>query len=676
MKNVRRIALAGICAAALSFAWLVTIPSTAHAAKVGNPGTFTLKVQNGSIRVGTPPDSNSFDFQDEGRLPQCSDGTNNDNDQDSAVDGADPQCAGSGSIPESQDDSEVQNGYQPKQPIQMSGPITAAGAVNFPIANISFPPAYMWVLASDASFGVIDDFVATIRILPTHDFTGTLNANTGDLSLRMRVRVTVSGGPLAGGCTVGTASNPIDMNTLITGTTAPPGPNTPISGIPYNASTGRATVVNNSFAVPAAQDCGSTFGQSHDGAINDALSLPQAAGNNEARFEAEFTPKPIPALVANFTTTPSSGAAPLNVAFNSTGSTTGAAITYQWDFTNNGSFDATGPTASFTYNAPGPQTARLRVSDGTDSVDTTRAITVGANQPPIATDQTVSATEDIPKAITLAGTDPEGQALAFALSSPNPLHGTLSGTAPNLTYTPAANYHGPDSFGFTVTDPFSNSDNGLVTINVAAVNDAPAATNVSATVSEDTPGPVTLVASDIDGDALTYEIVAAPTKGGLSGVAPDLTYSPNPNENGVDTFTFRAKDPSNANSNVATATINITSINDAPIADPQSISTNEDTPVGFTLTGSDVETASLSYSLSSTPAHGALSGVLPNLTYTPAANYNGPDSFVFKVTDASGASDTATIGITVASVNDAPVAADTTSSTVEDVAVTAHIERD
>ncbi len=73
-----------------------------------------------------------------------------------------------------------------------------------------------------------------------------------------------------------------------------------------------------------------------------------------------------------------------------------------------------------------------------------------ANGPPVATPQTVTTAEDAPVAVTLAGTDPDGDALTYAVVTP-PAHGTLSGAAPNLTYTPAANYHGPDSFTFTVT---------------------------------------------------------------------------------------------------------------------------------------------------------------------------------------------------------------------------------
>ncbi len=117
--------------------------------------------------------------------------------------------------------------------------------------------------------------------------------------------------------------------------------------------------------------------------------------------------------------------------------------------------------------------------------------------------------------------------------------------------------------------------------------------------------------------------------------------------------------------------LTINSVNDLPVGNNQSVTVAEDGSVGITLTGSDVETspASLVYTVATGPAHGTLSGTAPNLTYTPAANYFGSDSFTFTVTDTnSGVSVPATVSITVTPVNDAPVANSQTVSAVEDVA--------
>ena len=91
----------------------------------------------------------------------------------------------------------------------------------------------------------------------------------------------------------------------------------------------------------------------------------------------------------------------------------------------------------------------------------------------------------------------------------------------------------------------------------------------------------------------------------------------------------------------------IATSNTAPVANAQSVTTNEDTAKAITLTGSDADGDPLTYSVVTQPAHGTLSGTAPNLTYTPAANYNGADSFTFKVNDGTVDSAAATVSITV-----------------------------
>src|SRR5439155_24731803 len=111
-------------------------------------------------------------------------------------------------------------------------------------------------------------------------------------------------------------------------------------------------------------------------------------------------------------------------------------------------------------------------------------------------------------------------------------------------------------------------------------------------------------------------------------------------------------------SNTATISITIDAVNDAPVAADQAVAADEDTAKAITLSATDVEGSLLTYAIVSGPAHGTLSGTAPALTYTPAANYNGADSFTFKANDGTLDSNTATVTITIAAVNDAPVAAD------------------
>ena len=152
--------------------------------------------------------------------------------------------------------------------------------------------------------------------------------------------------------------------------------------------------------------------------------------------------------------------------------------------------------------------------------------------------------------------------------------------------------------------------------------------------------------SDADGDMLTYSVVAGPAHGALSGVAPNLTYTPAANYNGADSFTFKANDGT-VDSSAATVSLTITAVNDAPVAADQAVTTAEDTAKAIVLTASDVDGDALTYAIVVGPAHGALSGVAPTVTYTPAANYNGPDSFTFKANDGTVDSAIATVAVKI-----------------------------
>ena len=128
--------------------------------------------------------------------------------------------------------------------------------------------------------------------------------------------------------------------------------------------------------------------------------------------------------------------------------------------------------------------------------------------------------------MTLTGSDPEGGALTFQIAT-DPAHGSLAGTGASRTYTPAANYHGADGFTFTVRDPSGNtSAPAAVSISVSPVNDAPVAVAQSVSMAEDTARPITLGATDVDGQSLTFTIASAPAHGVLSGATPNLTYTP------------------------------------------------------------------------------------------------------------------------------------------------------
>jgi hypothetical protein len=169
----------------------------------------------------------------------------------------------------------------------------------------------------------------------------------------------------------------------------------------------------------------------------------------------------------------------------------------------------------------------------------------------------VTLNEDTTKAITLTATDVDGDPLTFTIVTP-PAHGTLSGIAPSVTYVPAANYNGPDSFTFKANDGSLDSNIATVSLTVNPVNDAPVAQSASYTIAKNQVLTGQLVATDVEGNPLTYFISTPPKKGTVT-VNPStgvFVYTPKPGKSGPDSFRFRANDGL-ADSNVARIDIRV-----------------------------------------------------------------------------------------------------------------------
>lgn len=244
-------------------------------------------------------------------------------------------------------------------------------------------------------------------------------------------------------------------------------------------------------------------------------------------------------------------------------------------------------------------------------------------------------------------TEIEGESLT-AVQLTGPAHGalTLFGDG-SFVYQPEPNYSGPDSFTYWAKDASDVlSDSTRVSITVTSRNDVPMTTSQTVDIAEDSAKLITLGAIDADGDPLIYQIVAVPEHGSLSGIGPQVTYTPAANYHGNDAFTFRVNDGS-ANSNTAMVSITVSSVNDAPVATGDTIALAENTSTPVTLSASDTDGDALTYTLIALPAHGTLSGTGANRIYTPAANYHGEDSILFRVNDGQTDSSTATVTLTV-----------------------------
>jgi DNA/RNA endonuclease G (NUC1) len=317
-----------------------------------------------------------------------------------------------------------------------------------------------------------------------------------------------------------------------------------------------------------------------------------------------------------------------------------------------------------------------------DAVENSIEAGTDGTNPPATAAQSLATAEDTPADITLAAASPSGGALTYFVTQP--AHGTLSGTGATRTYTPAADYHGPDSFTFSVSDGTHTSNTSTVTVGVSEVNDAPEATGDLQTTQEDTP--LVFAASDLtsndnagtpDESVQTLTVVSvtalADTHGTLALAAGQITYSPAPDFNNTAHFAYRvcddgmtsgSPDPQCAD---ATVTVTVTPVNDAPAAAADTLLTDEDMPATLDVRAndSDVDGDALSVSAVTQGAHGSVNvGGDGTLTYTPAPDFNGTDSFTYTVNDGHDATATAAVNVTVKPVNDAPTAVNDEDVTV------------
>lgn len=204
----------------------------------------------------------------------------------------------------------------------------------------------------------------------------------------------------------------------------------------------------------------------------------------------------------------------------------------------------------------------------------------------------------------------------------------------------------------------------LIAIAVAIVvivqgsNDQPVAEGISITTQEDTPASITLAGIDSDGDPLSFHVLTEPSHGGLSGTEARMIYTPGKDFNGSDNFTYKVSDGSKE-STAATVSIEVTGVNDPPMADDDFAKTREDTPVVMidVLTNdTDVDGDKLIVLGVKQGKNGSVTISTNNmLTYTAEENFYGSDSFEYTISDGKGGTDTATVELTVAAVNDPPV---------------------
>ena len=297
-----------------------------------------------------------------------------------------------------------------------------------------------------------------------------------------------------------------------------------------------------------------------------------------------------------------------------------------------------------------------------------------ANQPPTVTVPTLTATEDTPLTAQVSATDPEGKPITLALVS-NAQHGTATvSSAGQISYTPAANYSGPDTFTISATDEKGASANAVVNVNVTPVNDAPVFTSATTLgINEDVTGALQLTATDADGNALSYSLVSSVQHGIITVAASGaVSYTPAPNYAGTDSFSARVSDGVGGTAN-STVAITISAVNDAPILTSTAIQTSEDNHLAGTLTFLDPDSSNVTVSLAGGAAHGQLTvSAAGAYQYIPDTNYFGVDNATIALSDG-----TVTVNwpltINVLPINDPPVLTSLALVTDEDTTLTTQL---
>jgi uncharacterized protein (TIGR03382 family) len=386
-------------------------------------------------------------------------------------------------------------------------------------------------------------------------------------------------------------------------------------------------------------------------------SVPTA--NNDAVTVAEDSGATAVDVLANDTTAPDTGETLTVTAVtqpaNGTVTLVGGVVSYQPNANYNG-------TDTFTYT----------VSDGNGGTDTaTVTVTVtSVNDDPIAADDTATVAEDsgatVVDVLANDSTGPDaGETLTVTSVTQPVAGGTVTVVGGVVSFTPAPNFNGTATFTYTVSDGNGGTDTATVTVTVNPVNDPPTGVADTFPVPAGS-GPTTLdvLANDSSapdsGETLVVSAVTQPASGGTVTVAPNGTgvvFTPAQGFSGPVTFTYTVSD-GNGGTTIVTVTVNVTATNSAPTANDDAVTVAEDsgaTAVDVLANDTDPDGQTLTVTSVTQPAAGGtvvLAGGV--VTFTPAANYNGPVTFTYTVSDGNGGTDTATVTVTVSAVNDPP----------------------
>jgi hypothetical protein len=320
------------------------------------------------------------------------------------------------------------------------------------------------------------------------------------------------------------------------------------------------------------------------------------------------------------------------------------------------------PPAAGTYNLQAVARAvGAHVAYQVRSNSITGTITAApVNNPPVANDDVLSTNENTAATVSVIANDTDADGDALSVSSVGlAAHGSVTFLGGNVTYTPAPGYTGTDAFTYSITDGKGGS--ASANVNVTVVDRQPVAVDDSISTAVHTSSASfdpTANDSDPDGDALSVISNTTPSHGSVVFTGNSAVYSPDPAYAGADSFTYTVSD---GHGLMATATVNVTIVDQAPFAGTDTITTAENTMGSTELFANDGDPdndAIVVTAFGVFPQHGSVTIYTQtgHCEYTPNTGFVGTDTFSYIIQDPYGNTAEGTVNVTVT--NSAPIAVD------------------
>ena len=324
-------------------------------------------------------------------------------------------------------------------------------------------------------------------------------------------------------------------------------------------------------------------------------------------------------------------------------------------------------------NFEGYDSITYEVSDGNGGSNTA-TVSILVNSKPVAEDDVVIINEDTSVVINVLSNDSDFDGDALSVTQASAPNGSVTiNVDGTLSYTPNINFNGNDSITYEISDGNGGISLGTVNVTVNAVNDGPVAVDDSVTVEVNTTTTVNVLNndSDLDGDALSVTSAVATNGTVTINLDGTLSYSPNADFTGIDSITYELSDGAGG---LSSATVSI-EVNTSPVAVADTITTNEDTTftVNVLSNDSDLDGDVLTVSSASAENGSVTINIDGTLSYTPKANFNGPDTISYEITDGKGGVSSTIVNVTVNALNDDPVAENDTVSTDINTGVTINV---